>query len=394
LRLAGLGVTIVALLVVLSGHGASRAEAPNLLERLYVTNEWDGTVTAIDTLTNQVLATIPVGKRPHHLAITRDGRYVFVGTSGEKFMPVIDALTLKVVEQIPVVDGPAHPALSRNGKWVGVDNAASHFVSLIDAATFTNLGNFEATKGKRSKFEHPAWAPGDRYFFAGNIGGQTVVQVDPIGRKIVKEYFARSSHYLAVHPKKPEVWSSSETTRDGEKAVAVVNWETQEVRYIDLPTNPKTPSDLHHAVFSCDGKYYYVADRGYFRTTREVYVIDTDTYEVAKVIREAKAPQHPVRSPDCRSIIVGGNKENFVFKIDTRTNEVTGRISTAGPQGIKNPYQEHLFFHPSGKYLYVVNAGDQYVAVIDWASEKVIATVPVGKRPHWVGMPDDPEKQW
>lgn len=394
MRLAKFSSAALTILISVIPIGAPPAQPPNLMERLYVANEGEGTITAIDTTTHQVIATIPVGKRPHHLAITPDGRYVFVGTAGEPFMPVVDAVALKVVKEIPVVDGPAHPAISRNGKWVGVDNSASHHVSLIGVDCLCNLANLEATKGKRNKFEHPVWTPGDRYLLAGNIGGETIVQVDPLEKKIIQEYFSRGSHYIALHPDGRRAFATNETTRDGQKAVTVIDYIERRAWYIDLPVDPKRPADLHHGALTADGKFFYAADRGYFNNTNEVYIIDTETYQVVKVIREGRSPNHPLLSPDGRHMYVAGRRQDSLLKIDVKTHEVVGRLPTAGPQGIKNPYQEHLIFHPNGRYLYVVNAGDRYVAAIDVATEKVVATMPVGKRPHWIGMPGDPEKQW
>ena len=58
-------------------HAASAAPAP----KAYVSNFKDNTVSVIDTAAGKVVATVPVAAGPHGMAITQDGRTVYV--SGE-----------------------------------------------------------------------------------------------------------------------------------------------------------------------------------------------------------------------------------------------------------------------------------------------------------------------
>ena len=50
--------------------------------RAYVSNEDGHTVTVIDTVRNEVVATIPVGKRPRGISVSHDGATVYVALSG------------------------------------------------------------------------------------------------------------------------------------------------------------------------------------------------------------------------------------------------------------------------------------------------------------------------
>src|SRR5262245_14349181 len=50
--------------------------------RLYISNEDGHTVTVIDTDKNEVVATIPVGKRPRGIQVSHDGALVYVALSG------------------------------------------------------------------------------------------------------------------------------------------------------------------------------------------------------------------------------------------------------------------------------------------------------------------------
>src|SRR4051812_42200108 len=56
--------------------------APAPPVRIYVSNERSGDVSVIDPATNRVVATIPVGKRPRGIRVSKDGKTVYVALSG------------------------------------------------------------------------------------------------------------------------------------------------------------------------------------------------------------------------------------------------------------------------------------------------------------------------
>src|SRR6266478_4562418 len=91
--------TIVFLLLSMGvGFGKATAEAQT---RAYVTNSGSNTVSVIDTATNLVVSTIPVGKVPDGVAITPDGTRAYVTDAGSSTVSVIDIATNTVVATIP-----------------------------------------------------------------------------------------------------------------------------------------------------------------------------------------------------------------------------------------------------------------------------------------------------
>ena len=57
--------------------------------RVYVTNEGSGDLTVIAGGTHEVLATVPLGKRPRGIEVNSDGRQLFVALSGSPPAPAI-----------------------------------------------------------------------------------------------------------------------------------------------------------------------------------------------------------------------------------------------------------------------------------------------------------------
>jgi YVTN family beta-propeller protein len=63
-------------------------------------------VSVIDTDTQKVLATIPVGEYPDGVAITSDGSQAYVTNWGSGNVSVIDTATQKMVDTISVRKNP------------------------------------------------------------------------------------------------------------------------------------------------------------------------------------------------------------------------------------------------------------------------------------------------
>ena len=61
-----------------------------------------GAVLVIDTATNNVDATIPVGPVPAPVAITPDGTRAYVGNVGDSTVSVIDTASNTVIVTIPL----------------------------------------------------------------------------------------------------------------------------------------------------------------------------------------------------------------------------------------------------------------------------------------------------
>src|SRR5690606_5079840 len=72
--------------------------------RIYVTNEMSGDMTVIDGQTNEVVATVPLGKRPRGIQLSPDGTKLFVALSGTPIAgPGVDQSTLPPPD--PSADG-------------------------------------------------------------------------------------------------------------------------------------------------------------------------------------------------------------------------------------------------------------------------------------------------
>src|ERR1700683_2447625 len=109
--------------------------------RIYVTNEVGGDLTVIDSGNYNVLATVPLGKRPRGIHASPDHKTIYVALSGsplagphvdESTLPppdhsfdgigVIDVQTLKLVKILKSGNDPENFDVSKDGKQIYVSN--------------------------------------------------------------------------------------------------------------------------------------------------------------------------------------------------------------------------------------------------------------------------------
>ena len=90
-------------------------------------------------MTYEVVTTIPVPLRPHHIRTSRDGRYVYVSQYASNGFAIIDTASDRVVQQVKAVDSPAaltHSMwISRNRSTIWAANEVANQVTELDGTT-------------------------------------------------------------------------------------------------------------------------------------------------------------------------------------------------------------------------------------------------------------------
>ncbi|MGH6920084.1 MAG: beta-propeller fold lactonase family protein, partial [Geminicoccaceae bacterium] len=85
------------LALVCAGGVIGRAEA---LE-IFVSNEKGNSISIIDGDTLELIETVPVGNRPRGIAISRDGRYLYICASDDDTIEVLETETREVLGHLP-----------------------------------------------------------------------------------------------------------------------------------------------------------------------------------------------------------------------------------------------------------------------------------------------------
>ena len=107
----------------------------------YISNINSHNVSVIDTASNTVIATIPVGFGPSGVALNESGTKVYVANSISGSVSVIDTASNTVIQAITVGQSPQGVAVNPSGSRVYVANQLSDTVSVIDTANNTVITN-------------------------------------------------------------------------------------------------------------------------------------------------------------------------------------------------------------------------------------------------------------
>jgi YVTN family beta-propeller protein len=104
-------------------------------DRLYTTNVSDGSITGINPRARQTLTVIPVARQVEGIAVSPDGKRVWVGSNGDSIVVVIDPDKGQPVDTLTGFGMPYRLALTPNGEVAVITDPAKAQVRIVDAGT-------------------------------------------------------------------------------------------------------------------------------------------------------------------------------------------------------------------------------------------------------------------
>jgi YVTN family beta-propeller protein len=255
----------------------------------------------------------------------------------------------------------------------------SNTLSVTDPATNTLLGviklgdpqptNFSPLYKGQVLVHGLGFSPDGRTLAVVSIGSNSVTWIDTATNAVKHTtYVGRSPHEAFFTPDGKEVW----VTVRGEDYIAVLDPRTYEET-----GRIRTPGGPGMTIFSPDGRYGYVCSS----FNPELVVFDVATH------REAGRVQQP--SPFCPNIAASpdGKQVWFTLKDVGKTVAFDARPPFAIRQVIDTgPITNHVNFAVSakGQFAYVTVGGLNQVKVFSTRDFRQVATIPVGKLPHGV----------
>jgi YVTN family beta-propeller protein len=340
------GLIAIAQIAVLAAPGPALAATG----KVYVADEGANVVSVIDAASFTKVGSIPVGRGPHNVQVSPDGKWVWVTNNGDagkaaETMPAekmpksghgamagagavwaIDTATDAVVAKVPVGMHPAHVVVAGDGRTAYITNGGDNTVSVVDTAA------------------------------------QRVTAVIPVGV---------SPHGLRISPDGKQAWVAN--LKGG--TVSVIDTEgRKQVSQIAVGRGPAQVG------FTPDGRFAFVSLSGENR----VAVIDPASRKVIRKVAVGTVPIQLYATPDNTLVLVANQgtpaKPGMtVSMIDLASLKVVATVKTdAGAHGV--------VIDRDGRHAFVTNTYANSVSVIDIAKRQVIATVPVSKGPNGISM--------
>ena len=149
----------------------------------YVPNEGSGTVTVIDTASDEVVANIPTGKKPRGLAIS--GNWLYVSDQPNNRLQMIDLQQRKAAGVIALGESPEGVYASPDGRWIAAAMEESHDVAITDTQTNKVAFTIKGVKGPDCLSETK--------FLEQALGGGVLEQ------QKTGEYYEQSEGYSSVY---------------------------------------------------------------------------------------------------------------------------------------------------------------------------------------------------
>ncbi len=302
----------VALLLFAAGC-SSDAPAPGTPtssnKKAYVGLFGDQAVAVLDTVTKQVLKTIPV-TAPDGLIITPDGKKVYVSSTDSGAVKVIDTTDDTLATSVDVGSKPAGIAVTPDGKLVVVSVGGANEVVLIDTSTDT------VTKHVPVPAAHAACITSDghyAYVASQATDAPAVVQVDLTGGADPKTFpVDKSPRMLSCTPGKIYF------TGVGLDAVEVMDPDTGK-----LATPIVTGGSPHDVRATPDGKLELVVSQ----TAGDLELIDPATDMVAGTVATGKMAHWITLFADGAKAYVTNEGDNNVVTVDIAGRTVTDTIA-------------------------------------------------------------------
>ncbi|MBX7148885.1 OmpA family protein [bacterium] len=141
---------------------------------IYVTNNFDNTVSVIDPATDTVTDTINVGTGPRGVAVLPDASAVYVANNGSNNVSVIDPTDNTEVDTISVGAEPDSVVANPNSTTVYVTNNGDNSVSIIDVESGTVTDTVLVGNSPRGL----AITPDGAFLYVANTASDSVSVVD------------------------------------------------------------------------------------------------------------------------------------------------------------------------------------------------------------------------
>jgi YVTN family beta-propeller protein len=277
-----------------------------------------------------LVAKIPVGKLPHQMAVSPDGKYVAVNNRLGDSTSIIDPIAMKEIVRIKVGKQPHGIAFSPDSKTLFVAHERDSFIMRIEVGT---------------------WKP-----------------LPPL-------LVGTPQHVLTIGSKRPNLVLYTVTNSN----------EADHLRAYDLATNKIIHfkvQDVHDAYYTPDQSEIWSSSSGFIdKPSDRMVIYDPDTFAVKEEIHLGANhyPFHTTKEnqdgmyfmPDKSIMVVSDHKGPSLLWIDYKSRKIVAETKGIGAQ----PF--HTTYDPLGQRILLTTNVDGMVNVIDVNTKQVVQKVAV-----------------
>lgn len=377
---AGLAIAM-AISLVFSSCAPVSAPAPSAHADMADMSGVEGTSTApsvasVPTVTPATAA--PAVKASSYVALR-----VFVASESTNSLWVLEGGdTFKVVGRIEVGRMPHNIAISPDGRWIAAANRMGNSISFIDPIRMVEVARVQVGHQPHDL----SWGPDSKTIYVGHERDTFITRIEAGSwRPLSPLMVGAPQHDLAIDASRPNDLFFTVTNTD----------QADHLRVYDLMSGKITMfkvQDVHDVFFTPDGSELWTTSSGFIGVQSDRIVIeDPATRTVKQEIHIAGAyPFHTMKHnrdgfffpPAGTPMLLSDHNGPSLMFIDPTNRSVLSRTKL-GPQ----PF--HTTYDPLGNRLLTTTNADSAVRVIDLRTRAVVQKIDV-PTPHGivaVGLP-------
>jgi len=304
---------------------------------LVVLNKSEQSASLIDPESGKTVIKLPVGRGPHELVVTPDGRTAYVANFGRfGVFPPGDTTHTQAGNTITVLD-----LVERKVK------------STFDFGTNTGQHGFAVSRD-------------GKYVWVTSETPQSLLEIDAASGKILNQWKTNQdrSHLVVVTPDEKKFY----VTNTVSGSVSVIDRASGAVKVIPVGAGAEG------ITIAPDGREVWVA----WRTDNKISVIPTAKDEIVETFAAGgEGPQRVQFTPDGKEAWVSNVRNDTLTVFDAKSRKMVATLNVGkSPAGI--------VFSPDGRRGYFALSGANQVAVIDVAARKVVQTYETGIEPDGI----------
>ncbi len=280
------------------------------------------------------VAKIPVGRMPHQMSVSPDGKWVAVNNRMANTTSIIDPIAMKEVERLMVGKQPHGIIWAPDGGTLFVAHERDNYIARFEAGTWRRLPPLMVGAPQHVLTMNAA-RPNELWFTLTNTSQSDVLRVYDLDTKRVQNIKVGDVHDAYFTPDGSEVWSSSSGFID----------KPSDRMVIYDPLNKTVKQEIH-----LTGRYPFhtlkaFQDGMYFPKNTSVMVLSDHLgpsllwvdWRERRILGDTKLGQQPFHStfdPEGNRILVTTNVDGMVNIVDMATHQVLQKLPVPKAHGI------------------------------------------------------------
>lgn len=340
-------------------------------KRLFVVAQESNALVIVDAESNKVINKIGVGDQPHSVILSKDGRKAYVSNQWSDNVSVIDLSAGKVTDTLKTGNGPAGLALSADGKALYAVNSFSSDVSVIDLNSKEEINRITAGNNPTGA----KLSPDGRHLFITSRRMAITPYGEPLASEltVINDSSRRVSEYKKIES--AYIMENIAFTPHGDLGFVTL------VR----PKNYVPAIQVEHGWMMTHG--FGVIEAGKGGKISELLIDEPDSFY--------SDPFGIAITPDGKKAFISSSGADYISVIDI--DSVKALINNASPEvrklysnnlGISSHYimkrihtganPKGIALSPDGKLLYVAEMLDDKIGVINTESLSKVASIDLG----------------